>query len=72
MLAGASGFVTKGAVGDELVRGIRAVLAGETFVDAALAQEAVKRLVTGMPVNAPASPSTPLSARELDVLRWIV
>jgi DNA-binding CsgD family transcriptional regulator len=41
-------------------------------VDAALAQEAVKRLVTGMPVNAPASPSTPLSARELDVLRWIV
>lgn len=67
--AGAAGYVLKRAEHDELVRAIRAVGAGEPYVDPRLAG-AVLRSASG--THAEASAEAPqLSAREEEVLRRI-
>jgi DNA-binding NarL/FixJ family response regulator len=68
--AGAAGFVLKRAAADELVRAIRAVAAGGTYVDPLLAGH----LLRGRARAAAADPSVvtdPLSEREEEVLRRI-
>jgi DNA-binding NarL/FixJ family response regulator len=68
--AGAAGFVLKRAAADELVRAIRAVAAGGTYVDPVLAGH----LLRGRLRSAGADPSVatdPLSEREEEVLRRI-
>ena len=55
--SGARGFVTKGTSGTTLAAVLRAVHAGERYVDPGLAADALS------------APACPLSARELEVLR---
>jgi len=65
--AGASGYVMKHAVTDEIVRAIRVVATGEMFVSEAVSSRLVQRLVAGG--TTPSSPLDTLSDRELHVLR---
>lgn len=70
--AGASGYVLKRAVDNELLMAIQAVLRGETYVHSAMTQ---KLLQTVMPNHSqPAETTNPwqeLSEREHDVLRLV-
>ncbi len=65
--AGASGYVMKQAVTDDIVRAIRVVASGELFVSDAVSGRLVQRLVAGGAT--PSSPLETLSDRELHVLR---
>lgn len=69
LLAGASGYVLKQSKSVELLRAIRAVALGQTYLDPAIAEKAVnpirKRATRGLPPNAN------LSDREAEVLRLI-
>jgi DNA-binding NarL/FixJ family response regulator len=70
--AGASGFLLKSAPPQQLVAGIRTVMAG----DALLAPEITRRLLDRFVARPPAPPASPrtfadLSERELEVLRLI-
>jgi len=61
--AGASGYVLKTAESSELVRAIRAVAAGQSALDPAIAPRLIAR------VAHPSSSEEPLTERELEVLR---
>lgn len=61
LLAGARGFVPKKMAARAMVSAVRLMAAGETFAPMALLQ----------PEPAPASPLSPLTAREVAVLRGI-
>ena len=69
--AGANGYVLKQSKSAELLRAIRAVAAGQTYLDPAITEKAVsqirsgKRAVRGIPAKAN------LSEREAEVLRLI-
>lgn len=68
--AGAAGYVLKRAAVDELVRAIRAVADGGTYVDPLLAGSLLRRAAG--PTNADLSEiADPLSVREEEVLRRI-
>lgn len=68
LMAGAAGYLHKGSVPDELVRAVRYVLAGRTYVSEAMAERLAVHLkhdTTGRP------PHESLSDREFEVLRLI-
>jgi DNA-binding NarL/FixJ family response regulator len=65
--AGASGYVAKKSVADDLVDAIRAVHAGRRYLTSALAEELLDRSVSGVPDD----PLSQLSARERQVLQMI-
>jgi DNA-binding NarL/FixJ family response regulator len=65
--AGASGYVLKRAAADDLVRAVRAVAAGETYIDPAVAGQ----LVVARPAPGSTSPRADLSDREAEVLQLI-
>lgn len=67
MGAGASGYVLKRSAADDLVRAIRAIVAGGIYLDPSMAAAALGPLRQGA---APAAPSR-LSEREAEVLRMI-
>lgn len=62
--AGARGYLLKRSAADELVRAIRAVFAGGTYVDPAVAHKLLSPAV-----NSPAVPAGELSEREEAVLK---
>lgn len=64
--AGASGYLLKAAPQEEIVAGIRAVVAGETVLAPAIAASLVRTVRTE-----PARATPELSVRELDVLRLV-
>jgi DNA-binding NarL/FixJ family response regulator len=64
--AGASGYVLKSSVGEELVEAIRAVHAGRRYLSAPLADELLERML-----NASDDPLSRLSARERQVLKML-
>lgn len=70
LLAGASGYVLKQSVADELIRAIRAVAIGGTYLDPAIAQKIIANHNGRLPTR-----STPnlrvLGERETEVLRLI-
>jgi DNA-binding NarL/FixJ family response regulator len=66
--AGANGYVLKRAAADDLVRAIRAVAAGQTYIDPAVAGQLVADLV---PADAGPPAGAELSDREAEVLRLI-
>lgn len=67
--AGASGYVLKRSACDELVRAVRRVAAGETYLDPAIASQLLK---AGQPRPFPAgAPSVGLSERETEVVRLL-
>ncbi|WP_460805633.1 response regulator [Microbulbifer agarilyticus] len=65
--AGAKGYVTKGADLEEMVRAIRSVVAGETFISSSMATKLALRSVSGG-----SSPFDELSERELQTAVMIV
>src|SRR5207249_4751939 len=65
--AGAAGYINKKSVAQELVGAVRKVLAGGTYVSAALAVKLARTMFTDY--NRPLHEA--LSARELQVLRLI-
>ncbi len=68
--AGAAGYVLKRAAVNELVRALRIVAGGGTYVDPELAGSVLRR--TSQPARArPSSSGEPLSGREEEVLRRI-
>lgn len=68
--AGASGYLLKRGAADEMVRAIRTVASGGTYVDPVLAGTLLRRSV--QPFRAPPeTPSEPLSEREEAVLRRV-
>jgi DNA-binding NarL/FixJ family response regulator len=67
--AGARGYVLKRTAADELVRAVRAVAAGETYIDPAVSGHLVPGLTGSAPGAAPAGAD--LSDREAEVLRLI-
>lgn len=64
--AGASGYVLKRAAADELLRAIRTVAKGETYIDPALAATLVEGFLDSQRSQYP--PSEALSEREREVL----
>lgn len=69
MAAGASGYALKLRSGDELMRAIRTVAAGETYIDPALAGKLVNE--AARPISPGPVPRVDLSHREEEVLRLI-
>ncbi|MCD7101858.1 response regulator transcription factor [Pseudoclavibacter sp. 13-3] len=75
--AGAKGYLIKAAPADELIAGVRAVVAGEVALSPQVATALVTRLQRGSAPDAdevrpsPAPPLSPLSPRETEVLRLV-
>jgi DNA-binding NarL/FixJ family response regulator len=69
LAAGAAGYVVKRAAAEDLVRAIRVVADGGTYLDPAVAGSLVSGLVHVTP-RGPAAASE-LSDRETEVLQWI-
>jgi len=67
LMAGASGYLNKESVPDELVRAVRHLLAGRTYVSRAMAE----RLVGHLKQHPDRPPHESLSDREFEVLRMI-
>ncbi len=67
--AGASGYLLKAAPEEELLAGIRAVAAGEVALAPSVSRLLVQRAAAPAAAHQPALPA--LSARELDVLRFV-
>jgi two-component system response regulator NreC len=68
--AGASGYVLKQSSSEELIRAIRSVVAGNSYLDPAVTGEMVKKYSAGEARNLSAS-SERLSQREEEVMRLI-
>jgi two-component system invasion response regulator UvrY len=62
--AGASGYVSKNAAPEELIRAIRAVARGQTYVEAEIDEEMAARGTDGSALRS-------LSSRELEILRLL-
>ncbi len=73
--AGAAGYVLKDAPENQLITAIRKVLDGEPTLNRKLATELLRRLATEvrgtLPRSQPANLPDPLTARELEVLRFL-
>ncbi|MFF8875669.1 response regulator transcription factor [Streptomyces massasporeus] len=70
--AGARGYLTKDAGGDEIVRAVHSVLSGDAGLSPGIQRRLLERLAQAEPV--PAAPSEPpdgLTAREMEVLLLI-
>ena len=72
---GVRGFVLKSVTPGDLVTAVRAVVAGQAFLDPSVARRVVDRLSGRRGVPGPEAPPTPelasLTRRELDVLRCL-
>lgn len=66
--AGASGYVLKGVTGDDLVRAIKAVHEGASFVDPAIAAKLVEDYVHRVRGDLPSDPKALLTPREREIL----
>jgi len=68
--AGAAGYVLKQTAGEDLIRGIRTVAAGQTYLDPAVAGQLVSAL-TSRPKLGTVGTGADLSDREGQVLRFL-
>ncbi len=69
--AGASGYVLKQSKSAELLRAIRAVVNGQTYLDPAITEKALAPMREGRRAARGATPKAFLTAREAEVLRLI-
>jgi DNA-binding NarL/FixJ family response regulator len=67
--SGAKGYVLKQSAAEELVRAIRRVAAGQTYLDPAITDRVVSSIVGGR--SKTSAPRTHLTQREEDVLRFV-
>jgi len=67
--AGASGYIVKRAVESELISAIRAICAGNLYVHPSLTRALLKEISPSLVPDE--TPSEPLTAREIEVLRLI-
>ncbi|MFJ9313538.1 response regulator [Pimelobacter simplex] len=68
--AGAAGFLLKDSSADDLIRAVRTVAEGGSWLDPAVTGRVLDRF-RGLTVAAPGAAVDPLTARELEVLRAI-
>ncbi len=68
--AGAAGYLIKDSALEELVKAIRAVMAGQTYLCPAVAGAVVEAYKAGRP-GAPAAVASALTAREREVLQLL-
>ena len=68
IMAGAGGYVTKGASGSELIGAVRTVAAGRSTLDADAAQRVMRRLREGAPGEATVSALSAQEKRVLDLI----
>jgi two-component system, NarL family, response regulator NreC len=68
--AGASGYITKRAASEELVKAIRAVSAGETYLDPSLSGKVAAQFVTKTNLKSTYAASN-LTGRETEILRLV-
>ncbi|HUS16807.1 MAG TPA: response regulator transcription factor [Chloroflexia bacterium] len=68
---GARGYVLKGAPGHELVRVVRSVCGGESYVPPALAAALLRGMSSGPPAGTPVDPLQELTAREHEILEGV-
>ena len=71
LAAGASGYLLKTARPEDIVRAIEATYAGDSTISPRVATRLVERLRDGA-VRPARAPATPLTPRELEILRLIV
>src|SRR5918999_3717847 len=71
ILSGASGYVLKDGPVEEVVAGIQAAAAGESLLSPRIATMLLTRMRIDEPVEVEAPVTTPLSERELQVLRLV-
>ena len=71
ILAGASGYVLKDGPVEEVVAGIEAAANGESLISPRIATMLLRRMRLDEPAEVEAPPKTPLSERELQVLRLV-
>ncbi|MDQ3259156.1 MAG: response regulator transcription factor, partial [Acidobacteriota bacterium] len=69
--AGASGYVLKQSKSAELLRAIRAVATGQTYLDPAITKQAITQIRSAGRTARGTSPDANLSGREAEVLRLI-
>ncbi|WP_255953494.1 response regulator transcription factor [Streptomyces odontomachi] len=69
--AGARGYLTKDAGGDEIVRAVHSVLSGDAGLSPQIQRRLLERLSQPEPPTLPASPPDGLTARETEVLGLI-
>ncbi|WP_328501333.1 response regulator transcription factor [Streptomyces sp. NBC_00457] len=69
--AGARGYLTKDAGGDEIVRAVRSVLSGDAGLSPSIQRRLLERLSDPEPPAAPAVSPDGLTARETEVLELI-
>jgi len=67
--AGAAGYLLKSVSGDELIDAVRAVYAGEPMIHPAVLRKLMNRFKPLPAEPAPVQPPTPLSEREMEVLK---
>jgi DNA-binding NarL/FixJ family response regulator len=71
ILAGASGYVLKDGPVEEVVAGIQAAANGESLISPRIATMLMRRMRVDVPTEPEAPVTTPLSERELQVLRLV-
>ncbi|HTJ83280.1 MAG TPA: response regulator transcription factor, partial [Polyangiaceae bacterium] len=74
LASGAAGYLVKNAAGEELVRAIRTVAAGQTYLSPQVSGLVVNALVQGpspYPQRGARTPTTALSTREREVLQLL-
>jgi DNA-binding NarL/FixJ family response regulator len=71
ILAGASGYVLKDGPVEEVVAGIQAAANGESLISPRIATMLMRRMRLDEPADPEAPVATPLSERELQVLRLV-
>lgn len=69
--AGARGYLTKDAGGEEIVRAVHSVLSGDAGLSPKIQRRLLERLAQPEPPAAPAEPPDGLTARETEVLALI-
>jgi DNA-binding NarL/FixJ family response regulator len=72
VLAGASGYLLKGAKLSEIVRGVRAAATGQSLIAPSVAGSLLARLRQHAPREQPEQEPVALTQREIDVLRLLV
>jgi DNA-binding NarL/FixJ family response regulator len=69
--AGAAGFILKDSPAEDLIRAVRAVAAGDAWLDPTVTARVLRTYRSAPPDGTGASPPEELTARELDVLSGI-